>query len=134
MAAPEGVSLNTAGFLCVYKTEKIDIVTASMGHALATEEGFCTGSARVIDHQTQSNEYRTSGWYESIPKQVVRLSSSGYVFSASLPPCLASAAITAIDVLEENPDLTLKLKENIAILWKVALVYFIAQTRLRCLW
>ncbi|KAF5474514.1 hypothetical protein F2P56_006407 [Juglans regia] len=78
--------------------EKIDIITAAMGHALATEGGFCTGSARVIDHQ--------------------RLSSSGYVFSASLPPYLASAAITAIDVLEENPDLIKKLKENIARLWK----------------
>ncbi|KAF4376848.1 long chain base biosynthesis protein 1 [Cannabis sativa] len=78
--------------------EKIDIITAAMGHALATEGGFCTGSARVIDHQ--------------------RLSSSGYVFSASLPPYLASAAITAIDVLEEKPDLITKLKENIAILWK----------------
>ncbi|KAK9031519.1 hypothetical protein V6N11_032894 [Hibiscus sabdariffa] len=83
---------------CGVPIEKIDIVTAAMGHALATEGGFCTGSARVIDHQ--------------------RLSSSGYVFSASLPPYLASAAITAIDVLEENPYLTLKLKENIAILWK----------------
>ncbi|KAL0365175.1 UNVERIFIED_CONTAM: Long chain base biosynthesis protein 1, partial [Sesamum angustifolium] len=31
--------------------EKVDIVTAAMGHALATEGGFCTGSARVIDHQ-----------------------------------------------------------------------------------
>ncbi|OAY35204.1 long chain base biosynthesis protein 1 [Manihot esculenta] len=78
--------------------EKIDIITAAMGHALATEGGFCTGSARVIDHQ--------------------RLSSSGYVFSASLPPYLASAAITAIDVLEGNPALVTKLKENIAILWK----------------
>lgn len=26
-------------------------MTAAMGHALATEGGFCTGSARVIDHQ-----------------------------------------------------------------------------------
>ncbi|XP_048232226.1 long chain base biosynthesis protein 1 isoform X2 [Ricinus communis] len=78
--------------------EKIDIITAAMGHALATEGGFCTGSARVIDHQ--------------------RLSSSGYVFSASLPPYLASAAITAIDVLEDNPALITKLKENIAVLWK----------------
>lgn len=78
--------------------EKIDIITAAMGHALATEGGFCTGSARVIDHQ--------------------RLSSSGYVFSASLPPYLASAAVTAIDVLEENPALLKKLKENVALLWK----------------
>ncbi|KAJ8761383.1 hypothetical protein K2173_001514 [Erythroxylum novogranatense] len=78
--------------------EKIDIITAAMGHSLATEGGFCTGSARVIDHQ--------------------RLSSSGYVFSASLPPYLASAAITAIDVLENNPTLISKLKDNITIMWK----------------
>lgn len=78
--------------------EKIDIITAAMGHALATEGGFCTGSSRVIDHQ--------------------RLSSSGYVFSASLPPYLASAAITAIDILEENPALIRKLKSNVAMLWR----------------
>ncbi|KAG5412649.1 hypothetical protein IGI04_000216 [Brassica rapa subsp. trilocularis] len=64
--------------------EKIDVVTAAMGHALATEGGFCTGNARIIDYQ--------------------RLSSSGYVFSASLPPYLASAAITAIDVIDQNPE------------------------------
>nr|GMC68593.1 long chain base biosynthesis protein 1-like [Ipomoea batatas] len=69
-----------------------------MGHALATEGGFCTGSNRVIDHQ--------------------RLSSSGYVFSASLPPYLASAAIKAIDIIEENPALITKLRENIKILLK----------------
>ncbi|XP_057526109.1 long chain base biosynthesis protein 1-like isoform X1 [Amaranthus tricolor] len=77
--------------------EKIDIITAAMGHALAAEGGFCTGNSRVIEHQ--------------------RLSSSGYVFSASLPPYLASAAISAIDILEENPNLIKKLKENVAILW-----------------
>lgn len=49
---------------------------------------------------------------------VQRLSSSGYVFSASLPPYLASAAITAIDVIDQNPDMLVKLKQNIALLWK----------------
>ncbi|KAH9601984.1 hypothetical protein KSS87_016420 [Heliosperma pusillum] len=77
--------------------EKIDIITASMGHALAADGGFCTGNLRAIDHQ--------------------RLSSSGYVFSASLPPYLATAAISAIDVLEDNPKMTAKLKENVALLW-----------------
>ncbi|KAF9589552.1 hypothetical protein IFM89_025585 [Coptis chinensis] len=70
--------------------DKIDIITASMGYALATDGGFCTGSVRVVDHQ--------------------RLSSSGYVFSASLPPYLASAAISAIDILEENHQLLGKLR------------------------
>ncbi|TKY75036.1 Long chain base biosynthesis protein 1 [Spatholobus suberectus] len=77
--------------------EKLDIITAAMGHALATEGGFCTGSARIIEHQRFS---------------------SGYVFSASLPPYLASAAITAIDILEENPNMITKLKNNIALIWK----------------
>ncbi|MBA0641624.1 hypothetical protein Goklo_026156 [Gossypium klotzschianum] len=81
---------------CGVPIEKIDIVTAAMGHALATEGGFCTGNARVIDHQ------------------VCILATS----SPHLPPYLASAAITAIDILEQNPDLTSKLKENIAILCK----------------
>ncbi|CAL5345080.1 unnamed protein product [Camellia sinensis] len=76
--------------------EKVDIITASMGHSLAAEGGFCVGSVRVTAHQ--------------------RLSSSGYVFSASLPPYLPTAAITAIDVLEENPDLITKLNKNIAVL------------------
>lgn len=31
--------------------DKIDIIIAAMGHALASEGGFCTGSHRVIDHQ-----------------------------------------------------------------------------------
>ncbi|CAA6673557.1 unnamed protein product [Spirodela intermedia] len=66
------------------------------GGALATDGGFCTGSVRVVDHQ--------------------RLSSSGYVFSASLPPYLASAAISAIDHLEENPSLLGQLRENISLL------------------
>jgi serine palmitoyltransferase len=78
--------------------EKIDIITAGMGNALATDGGFCTGSIRVVDHQ--------------------RLSSSGYVFSASLPPYLASAAISAVDHLEENPSVLANLRSNITLLHK----------------
>ncbi|KAK8947071.1 Long chain base biosynthesis protein 1b [Platanthera zijinensis] len=76
--------------------EKIDIITAAMGNALATDGGFCTGSVRVVDHQ--------------------RLSSAGYVFSASLPPYLATAAISAVDYLEENPSVLATLRNNIALL------------------
>ncbi|KAJ4732256.1 Long chain base biosynthesis protein 1 [Rhynchospora pubera] len=82
---------------CGVPIEKIDIITAGMGNALATDGGFCTGSVRVVDHQ--------------------RLSSSGYVFSASLPPYLASAAIAAVDYLEENPSVLSKLRTNIATLF-----------------
>ncbi|KAM2033520.1 hypothetical protein FF1_015513 [Malus domestica] len=96
---------------CRIPVEKIDIITGAMGHALATEGGFCTGSARVTDHQFLNDKISGFGIWQ-------RLSSSGYVFSASLPPYLASAAITAIDVLEEDPGLITKLKKNTAILWK----------------
>ncbi|KAM0930982.1 hypothetical protein ACQ4PT_000674 [Festuca glaucescens] len=78
--------------------DKIDIITAGMGNALATDGGFCTGSVRVVDHQ--------------------RLSSAGYVFSASLPPYLASAAVSAVNYLEENPSVLANLRSNVALLHK----------------
>ncbi|XP_039128989.1 long chain base biosynthesis protein 1b-like [Dioscorea cayenensis subsp. rotundata] len=83
---------------CGVPIEQVDIITAGMGNSLATDGGFCTGSVRVVDHQ--------------------RLSSSGYVFSASLPPYLASAAISAVNHLEENPAILASLRNNIALLWK----------------
>ncbi|BBN03841.1 serine palmitoyltransferase [Marchantia polymorpha subsp. ruderalis] len=73
--------------------EKVDILTAAMGHALGSVGGFCTGSAKVVDHQ--------------------RLSGAGYCFSASLPPYLASGSIAAIEIIEENPDLLVNLRRNI---------------------
>ncbi|KAJ3679812.1 hypothetical protein LUZ60_016090 [Juncus effusus] len=96
-----GVLGNTGRGLAEYSNvpvDKIDIITAGMGNALATDGGFCTGSMRVVDHQ--------------------RLSSAGYVFSASLPPYLASAAISAVDYLEENPLILTNLRANIATLFK----------------
>ncbi|KAL2462613.1 Long chain base biosynthesis protein 1-like [Forsythia ovata] len=87
-------------FVPCFNIEKVDIVTAAMGNALAAEGGFCTGSARIIDHPSR------------------RLSSSGYIFSASLPPYLASAALTVVDVLEIKLDLTTKLKKNVSTLHK----------------
>ena len=47
-----------------------------------------------------------------------RLSSSGYVFSASLPPYLASAVVSAVNYLEENPSVLANLRSNIALLHK----------------
>ncbi|GMP40854.1 hypothetical protein CsSME_00011148 [Camellia sinensis var. sinensis] len=96
--------------------EKVDIITASMGHSLATERGFCRiGSVRVTAHQ--------------------HLSNSGYVFSASLPPYLPTAAITAIDVLEENPDLITKLNKNIVLIGDMVDVSAILNLRslIKCL-
>ena len=68
------------------------IFPGSLEGALGTIGGFCVGSSFVIEHQV--------------------LSGLGYCFSASLPPLLASAAITGLDLIENNPRLFTKLHEN----------------------
>ncbi|XP_047055345.1 long chain base biosynthesis protein 1a-like [Lolium rigidum] len=78
--------------------DKIDIITAGMGNALASDGGFCTGSARVVDHQ--------------------RLSSSGYVFSNSLAPYLATATVSAVNYLEGNSLVLSILRSNVALVHK----------------
>lgn len=60
--------------------------------AIGSIGGFCTGTSFVIDHQ--------------------RLSGLGYCFSASQPPLLASAAITSLDIMENNSQLFRSLKNN----------------------
>jgi serine palmitoyltransferase len=47
-----------------------------------------------------------------------RLSSAGYVFSASLPPYLATAAVSAVNYLEENPSVLTNLRNNIGLVHK----------------
>ncbi|CAK9133456.1 unnamed protein product [Ilex paraguariensis] len=97
--------------------EKIDIVTVAMGHALATEGGFCSGSV-IIDFNASTFLIACV----LIIHDVQRLSNFGYLFSASLPPYLVNAVVIAIDVLEQNPYLITKLRKNITILCRG--VYF----------
>lgn len=72
--------------------EKVDLIAASLEYSLASIGGFCAGRTYVIDHQ--------------------RLSGQGYVFSASLPPVLACAAIQAVDIMEEDPSCFTTLRRN----------------------
>jgi len=57
----------------------VEIITASMGNAIASVGGFCCGTRQIVDHQ--------------------RLSGAGYCFSASLPPFLAATAVRSLDML-----------------------------------
>ena len=76
------------------KASDVDIICASMSNSLASIGGFCAGSMRVIDHQ--------------------RLSSTGYCFSASLPPFNAVSASTGIEIMRrEASTLFPKLHRNI---------------------
>ncbi len=79
--------------------EAVDITLASLGHAVGSIGGICAGSRRVCDHQ--------------------RLNSAGYVFSASLPPFLASAAIESLNILEDGGQkLLVKLRKKAALFRK----------------
>ncbi|CAH8832241.1 unnamed protein product [Trichobilharzia szidati] len=62
--------------------EDIDLISGSLETALGVCGGFCAGSQFVVGHQ--------------------ELSGQGYCFSASLPPMLASAAITAVSKLQSE--------------------------------
>ena len=70
----------------------IDWICGSLETSIGTVGGFCCGASYVIDHQ--------------------RLSGSGYCFSASAPPLLSVAAIQALDIVENEPQLFASLSEN----------------------
>jgi serine palmitoyltransferase len=53
-----------------------------------------------------------------------RLSSSGYVFSNSLAPYLATAAVSAVNYLEENSSVLSILRSNVALLHKGKYICF----------
>uniref|UniRef100_A0AAQ6A0J7 Serine palmitoyltransferase 1 n=1 Tax=Amphiprion ocellaris TaxID=80972 RepID=A0AAQ6A0J7_AMPOC len=77
---------------CSMQIDDIDLISANMENAVASIGGFCCGRSFVIDHQ--------------------RLSGQGYCFSASLPPMLAAAAIEALNIMEEDPDIFTVLREK----------------------
>jgi len=64
---------------------EVDLISASLENSISSIGGFCVGSHFIVEHQ--------------------RLSGLGYCFSASLPPLLAQAAITALDKFEAEPKM-----------------------------
>lgn len=73
-------------------TSLVDIYVGSMSTSLGTVGGFCAGEAGMIDHQ--------------------RLAATGYVFSASLPPYMTTAASKSIEIIERQPQLVAALQKN----------------------
>ncbi|XP_066908228.1 serine palmitoyltransferase 1 [Halyomorpha halys] len=69
---------------------EVDLIMASLEMSVASVGGFCVGSSFIVEHQ--------------------RLSGLGYCFSASLPPLLTSAAIKALDILENSPQIVIELQ------------------------
>lgn len=69
----------------------MDLISASLEASVESVGGFCVGSHFIVEHQ--------------------RLSGLGYCFSASQPPLLTQAAISALDVFETEPEIFAKLNE-----------------------
>lgn len=70
-----------------------------MEWAVASIGGFCVGSHFIVEHQ--------------------RLSGLGYCFSASLPPMLCQAAISALNKFEKEPKIFEELQKNCVALHKL---------------
>ncbi|KAM7345178.1 serine palmitoyltransferase subunit I isoform 1-T2 [Cochliomyia hominivorax] len=78
---------------------EVDLISAGMEWSVASIGGFCVGSHFIVEHQ--------------------RLSGLGYCFSASLPPMLCQAAISALNRFEKDPQIFHELQENSKLLHNV---------------
>ncbi|XP_065368554.1 serine palmitoyltransferase 1 [Calliphora vicina] len=77
----------------------VDLICAGMEWAVASIGGFCVGSHFIVEHQ--------------------RLSGLGYCFSASLPPMLCQAAISALNRFEKEPQIFEELQKNSKLLHNI---------------
>nr|KAG5714100.1 hypothetical protein BaRGS_020428 [Batillaria attramentaria] len=80
--------------------DNIELIAASLENSMASMGGFCCGKKFVIDHQ------RLAGW--------------GYCFSNSQPPMVAVAATEALNLMQKNPGLLVKLRDNCQRVHKLA--------------
>ncbi|GAB0098052.1 serine palmitoyltransferase 1 [Sergentomyia squamirostris] len=69
----------------------IDLISATLEWAVGTIGGFCVGSSFIVDHQ--------------------RLSGLGYCFSASCPPLLTQAAVSALEKFDKHPELFAEIQD-----------------------
>lgn len=72
---------------------EIAILTGNLEYITGSVGGFCCGASNIVFHQ--------------------RLNSTGYVYSASLPPLLATHSFKALDMIDEQPELLQKFRKNV---------------------
>jgi len=96
-----GVLGKTGRGTCEYYNvdpNSIHMLCGALSKSTSSVGGFCCGSTAIVFHQ--------------------RLNSAGYVYSASLPPLLASASQTALDMLDSQPEMPAKLAKNAELVHK----------------
>lgn len=75
--------------------DRVDVITSTLGKALGgAAGGFTSGRQEIID--------------------MLRQRSRPYLFSNALPPPIATSTMTALDIVENRPELRQRLKENTA--------------------
>lgn len=79
--------------------DEVDIYMGTFSKSLASLGGYMAASARVVDY--------------------VRHSSRPFIFSASIPPANAAAALAALRQLESHPELVTRLQDNARYLRKL---------------
>ncbi len=72
---------------------KVDVVVGTLSKAIGQIGGFVASSKEIVNY--------------------LRYYARSYFFSTSLPPVVVASVLAALDVLENDPELHLKLKENI---------------------
>jgi glycine C-acetyltransferase len=74
-------------------TERVDVVTGTLGKALGgASGGYASGRREIVD--------------------LLRQRSRPYLFSNSVAPAIAAASLVVLDLLEESNDLRARLREN----------------------
>jgi len=92
---------NTGRGVCEHfnvKTKDVEFLTGNLAAITSSVGGFCCANKAIIYHQ--------------------RLNSSGYVYSASLPPLLAAASIQAFDLIDEDPSIITQMRKNAEFMYK----------------
>ncbi len=75
--------------------DRVDVVTSTLGKALGgAAGGFTSGRREIVE--------------------MLRQRSRPYLFSNALPPSIAAATLTALDIVEQRPELRHRLMENTA--------------------
>jgi 7-keto-8-aminopelargonate synthetase-like enzyme len=74
------------------------MIIGSLAGPICSGGGFCAGSPEVVEHQ--------------------RIMAAAYTYSAALPAMLATTASETIKLLQDEPEMGIKLKENIDTMWE----------------
>ncbi|WP_026908145.1 aminotransferase class I/II-fold pyridoxal phosphate-dependent enzyme [Paucisalibacillus globulus] len=78
--------------------DEVDIIVGTFSKGLGSIGGFIAGSKELIHY--------------------LKYTSSSYIFSSSLPPAQAAAAMTSLEILQKEPERIVKLQSNTQMLRK----------------